>query len=303
MVTFATDPVTVTVPATSANLGPGFDCLGIAWNVHDRLTARVEPSGCTVSVRGQGADQVPLDASHLVVQTMFKTFDVMGGRPPGLSLTCENVIPHSRGMGSSSAAIVAGVRLAQGLVAGGGLLLDDDAAFALAAEIEGHPDNVAPAFYGGFTVSGRQGDDFRGEFFSISLSVDPRIQGVLMVPPTPVATSLARGLLPEVVPHAEAAANSGRAAMLVAALASHPEHLLTATRDLLHQDYRAAAMPQSHDLVLALRADGFAAVISGAGPTVLVLAGSSQLKALAPRVPLGWASHQVRVDHTGAHTH
>ena len=179
------------------------------------------------------------------------------------------MIPHGRGLGSSSAAIVGGVSLARALVAGGQLLLDDEALFRLAADIEGHPDNVAPAFYGGFVISGREGD----EWYAVAAGVDPRVSAVVFVPPTPVETKVARGLLPDVVPHADAAANSGRAALLVAALAGRPEHLLAATRDYLHQEQREPAMPESLALVHALRADGIAAVISGAGPTVLAFTG------------------------------
>lgn len=299
MVTFVPDAVTVRVPATSANIGPGFDALGIAWDLHDELTAQITGGGLELVVSGEGAAQVPLDESHLVVRSMNAAFDAMGERPAGLHLACRNVIAHSRGMGSSSAAIVAGLLLARGLVAGGELLLDDDAIFTMAAEIEGHPDNVAPALFGGFSVSGRSGDDFDGEWFSAQLSVDPRIEGILMVPPTPVPTALARGLLPQTVTHVTAARNSGRAALLVGALSSNPELLLTATRDLLHQDARATAMPESHALVTALRAEGFAAVISGAGPTVLVLLDASQVEAVLDRAPLGWAAHHVRVDHSG----
>ncbi len=164
----------------------------------------------------------------------------MGVRPPGLRLSCHNVIPHARGLGSSSAAIVAGVTLARGLVAGGSLLMDDDALFDLAARLEGHPDNVAPAFYGGFAISGC--DD--AGFYAVRSAVDPRVGAVVFVPPTPVSTEVARGLLPGDVPHADAAANAGRAALLVAALAGQPEQLLRATRDYLHQDYRRAAMPE-----------------------------------------------------------
>lgn len=301
MVTFVQEAVTVRVPATSANLGPGFDTLGIAWSLHDRLTAQVRDAGLEIVVTGEGADQVPTDGSHLVVRSMNVAFDLMGGRPAGLALRCENVIPHSRGMGSSSAAIVAGLLLARGLVAGGELLLDDDALFRAAAELEGHPDNVAPALYGGFTLSGAEGDDFAGDWFTVQLSVDPRVSGVLMVPPTPVPTALARGLLPESVPHRVAAQNSGRTALLVAALGSRPELLVTATRDLLHQDHRASAMPESHALVQSLRADGFAAVISGAGPTVLVLIDASQVEPVLERLPQGWAGHRVEVDHAGGH--
>ncbi len=295
MATFVEGPVRVSVPATSANLGPGFDSLGLALSMRDELEAEVVPAGLQVEVAGSGADDVPRDESHLVVRSMRAAFDAMGTQPPGLRLSCTNVIPHARGLGSSSAAIVAGVVLARGLVAGGALLLDDEALFQLAAEIEGHPDNVAPAFHGGFVISGSEGG-----FYAVSSDVDPRIEAVVFVPPTPVSTEVARGLLPTEVPHADAAADAGRAALLVAALAGRPEHLWRATRDYLHQDYRRPAMPDSLALVDALRAEGIAATVSGAGPTVLALTDPSGAPALVGRCPSGWAVHRLAVDRDGA---
>ncbi|WP_248581000.1 homoserine kinase [Nocardioides sp. InS609-2] len=295
MVSFVDDAVTVTVPATSANLGPGFDSLGLALSMRDELTASIAPSGLAITVDGAGADDVPRDETHLVVRAMRAAFAAMGADPPGLVLSCHNVIPHSRGLGSSSAAIVAGLALARGLVAGGSLLLDDDALFRLAADLEGHPDNVAPALFGGFTISGCE----EGEFFTVASSVDPRVTTVVFVPPTPVATSVARGLLPDVVPHADAATNSGRTALLVAALAGRPELLLRATCDHLHQSYRAPAMPESLALVDALRADGVPAVVSGAGPTVLAFTDAGSVAVLRSRCPEGWVVHHLAVESRG----
>ena len=295
MARFVDEAVTVTVPATSANLGPGFDSLGLALSMRDELTASIAPQGLTLTVEGAGADDVPRDESHLVVRAMRAGFAAMHADPPGLALDCHNVIPHGRGLGSSSAAIVAGLALARGLVAGGALLLDDDALFRLAADLEGHPDNVAPALFGGLTISGQED----GEFFTVASGVDPRVTTVVFVPPTPVATSVARGLLPDVVPHADAAANSGRTALLVAALAGRPELLLLATRDHLHQSYRAPAMPASLALIDALRADGVPAVVSGAGPTVLVFTDNASVGSLLSRCPDGWAAHHLSVDARG----
>jgi homoserine kinase len=295
VVTFVEGPVRVSVPATSANLGPGFDSLGLALSMRDELEGEVVDTGLHVEVSGSGADEVPRDESHLVVRSMRAAFDAMGARPPGLRLACTNVIPHARGLGSSSAAIVAGVVLARGLVAGGEQLVDDEALFRLAAEIEGHPDNVAPAFHGGFVISGSEAG-----FYAVSSPVDPRIEAVVFVPPTPVSTEVARGLLPAEVPHAAAAADAGRTALLVAALAGQPEQLWRATRDYLHQDYRRPAMPESLALVDALRADGVAAIVSGAGPTVLAFTDSSDGDTLAERCPEGWAVHRLAVDRDGA---
>jgi homoserine kinase len=180
--------------------------------------------------------------------------------------------------------------------------MDDDAVFRLAAEIEGHPDNVAPAFYGGFVISGEED----GCFFAARSSVDPRVSAVVFVPPTGVETKVARGLLPATVPHADAAANSGRTALLVAALAGQPELLLTATRDYLHQDYREPAMPASLALIHALRADGIAAIVSGAGPTVLAFTdgpaaetGLGAPQVLLDRCPDGWRAHHLAVEREG----
>ena len=300
--TFVDGPVRVTVPATSANLGPGFDALGLALSLRDELTATVTASGLTIEVIGEGADGVPRDESHLVILSMRAAFDVLGHQPAGLELQCTNNIPHARGLGSSSAAIVAGISLARALVPGGSLVMDDDAVFRLAAEIEGHPDNVAPAFYGGFVISGQED----GTFFAARSTVDPRVSAVVFVPPTGVETKVARGLLPATVPHAEAAANSGRTALLVAALAGQPELLFTATRDFLHQDYREPAMPESLALIKALRADGIAATVSGAGPTVLAFTdgpaaatGLGAPQTLLDRCPSGWRAHHLQVEREG----
>lgn len=298
MVTFVDGPVRASVPATSANLGPGFDALGLALDLRDELEAEVIGSGLVVEVSGAGADDVPRDESHLVVRAMHAGFAAMGATPAGLRLSCTNVIPHARGLGSSSAAIVGGLALARGLVAGGRLLLDDAAVFRLAAGIEGHPDNVAPAFLGGFVISGRDDDE---DFYAVPSTVDPRITTVVFVPPDPVSTELARGLLPAEVPHAEAAADAGRAALLVAALAGRPEQLLRATRDYLHQEYRRPAMPDSLALVDLLRDHGVPAIVSGAGPTVLAFTQAGPAgRELAGRCPSGWEAHLLGVDHEGA---
>ena len=301
--TFVSGPVRVSVPATSANLGPGFDTLGLALDLRDRLEAEVLPAGLEVSVSGVGEGEVPLDERHLVVRAMAATFGRLGLEPPGLRLVCRNVIPHARGLGSSSAAIVAGVWLARELVAGGRLLLDDDALLDIAATLEGHPDNVAPALFGGFVIAG-QDEGARGAgFYAVPGTVDPRIGAVVVVPAEPVSTEAARGLLPAQVPHADAARNAGRAALLVSALASSPEQLLRATEDRLHQSYRRPAMPASLDLVERLRADEVPAVISGAGPTVLAFVDAgrtAQVEALIARRPDGWQALALPVDPRGA---
>jgi homoserine kinase len=256
------------------------------------LTGEVIEGGLDIEVVGEGAESLPRDDRHLVVRSMRAAFKVLGVEPPGLRLRCENRIPQSRGLGSSSAAIVGGLALARALVEGGERF-DDDSLLFLANRLEGHPDNVAPAVIGGFVVAGQSAD----EVWAISAPIVETIRAVAFVPPTGVSTEAARGLLPEQVPHAVAAANTGRAAMLVAALAGAPDQLFRGTEDFLHQSYRSAAMPESYALVNALRADGLAAFISGAGPTVLVLTADGA--DLADRCPEGWTCHPLAVDHRG----
>lgn len=297
MTSFVAGPVRVTVPATSANLGPGYDSLGLALELRDELEGEVVADGLSVEVVGAGEGSVPLDESHLVVSAMRAAFDALGGQPPGLRLRCTNVVPHARGLGSSSAAIVGGLVLARALVAGGSLVLDDAALFELGARMEGHPDNVSPALHGGFTISGHDDDGF----WTIASPVDPRVAVVVFVPPDGVSTEVARGLLPSQVPHADAAADAARTALLVAALAGRPEHLLRATRDYLHQEQRRPAMPASLALVDALRADDVPAVVSGAGPTVLAFVdGPAGGERLLTRCPHGWTAHVLAVSTSGA---
>jgi homoserine kinase len=287
-------PVTVEVPATSANLGPGFDCLGLALELTDTLVGEVVPDGLEVRVGGEGESDVSLDESHLVVRAMRATFDALDACPPGLRLVCTNRIPHGHGMGSSSAAIVGGIVLARALVEGGDRF-DDAAALSLANRIEGHPDNVAPALLGGFVISGQAGE----VVWAQQSPVDPSVSAVLFVPPFGVRTEVARGLLPDTVPHADAAANSGRAALLVAALGSHPEHLMRATEDFLHQKQREPAMPESLALIGELRSRGTAAVVSGAGPTVLAFV-TDDPESVADLCPTGWRTLRQRVGGPGA---
>jgi homoserine kinase len=287
-VSFVAGPVAVRVPASSANLGPGFDALGLALTLHDEITAEVVGSDLDVRVTGEGRSGVPLDETHLVVEAMHAAFDLMGGRPDGLRLSCVNAIPHGRGLGSSSAAIVGGIVLARALVVGGETLLDDAAAYQLAVDLEGHPDNVAAALHGGLTIAWIEGAAAEVE------RLETDVQVTVFVPSAEVSTQKARGLLPETVPHADAALNAGRAALLVAALTGSPGRLISATEDRLHQAYRAEAMPASYKLLRQLRVEGVPAIISGAGPTVLAFA-----RGVADQAPEGWVVHELDVDRTG----
>jgi homoserine kinase len=204
--TFTSGPVRVRVPATSANLGPGFDALGLALALHDDVAAEVTPDGVRVAVTGEGAGDLPPDDRHLVVVAMRAAFDLLGAQPPGLALECVNRIPQARGLGSSSAAIVAGVLLARGLVTDGAQRLDDAAVLRLAAEIEGHPDNVAPCLLGGFTVAWTEPTGGR----AVSLPVAAGVSPTVFVPAVRGLTATARAALPATVPHGVAGARVDR---------------------------------------------------------------------------------------------
>jgi homoserine kinase len=265
--TFASDAAQVRTPATSANLGPGFDALGLALTLYDDLSARVTDDGYRVSISGEGAGELPTDEQHLVVRAMLATFDELGERPPGLAVECVNRIPQARGLGSSSAAIVGGVQLARALVKDGFRLLDDAGALRVAARLEGHPDNVAPCLLGGFTIAWTQGDGAR----AVRLETAEGVRPTLFIPAERGLTSAARQALPADVPHRDAAFNAGRSALLVHALTRDGNLLFPATEDRLHQAYRAEGMPGTASLVAGLRSVGVAAVVSGAGPSVLAL--------------------------------
>jgi homoserine kinase len=296
--------VKVRVPATSANLGPAFDCAGLALTRHDVLEFAVTGSGLAVEVSGVGAGELPTDESHLVVRAFRAACAELGWSPPGLRVVADNSIPQGRGMGSSAAAVVAGVVGAWALCPDVEAV-DEDAVLRLTTELEGHPDNVAACLLGGATLSWMTPEGAR----AARLDVEPSVAPVVLVPGGTLSTHVARGLLPGAVPHADAAHAAGRAALLVHALTRRPDLLLAATDDRLHQRQRTAAMPGSLALVDRLRERGLAAVVSGAGPSILVLARTpaggdeptEDLRTIGELAPETWAVLPLRVDGAGAH--
>jgi len=279
--------VVVEVPATSANLGPGFDCFGLAFDWRESVELAVIERGFQVEVTGEGAAELARDESHLIIRSALTGLADLGVEASGLRLSCRNTIPHGRGLGSSSAATVAGLAAAAGLA---GRDLDPLWLLQHANAIEGHPDNVAAAIYGGFVLAyeGHQG------VAVAQAGVHPAIRAAVYIADQPVGTTAARQLLPEQVPHVDAAADAGRAALLVHAMAADPTKLFEGTQDWLHQQYRSAAMPRSYELVTALRGEGRAAFISGAGPSVAVL-GTADLDQLDNRTVPGFHLRRVGV--------
>jgi homoserine kinase len=279
-------------------LGPGFDSLGLALESRDRYAAQIlDEAIFDVDVSGEGADEVKKDKTHLVIRSMLRGFEHMGQKPRGIALRALNVTPHGRGLGSSSSAIVGGLALSRALVHGGESLLSDEDMVALATEIEGHPDNVAAAVLGGATIAWME----NGVGRAITIPVNEKIQALAFIPTNHLSTSKARKILPDSVPHADAAANVGKAALLVEALSVRPDLLFVATEDRIHQEYRASAMPKSMELVNRLRAAGVAAFISGAGPTVLVLhtASETEISELSAAAGTSFSAQALAISHKG----
>ncbi|WP_243063626.1 homoserine kinase [Humibacter sp. RRB41] len=296
--------VRVKVPATSANLGPGFDTLGLALALYDELTVTVrDEPGAFVEVHGVGEGEVPTDETNLVVRSIAHAFTAVGIPVPGLHLVARNSIPHGRGLGSSGAAIVSGIVAAKGLLEGT-VEFGPQQLLSLSTELEGHPDNVAPALFGGLTIAWVSAEGPQHKKLMVHRGVSP----LVFVPEHVMSTALARSLQPTSVPHEDAVFNVSRSALLVAALVQSPELLLAATEDKLHQNYRAKAMPETDRLISALRADGFPAVVSGAGPSILVLCSDpaqrlAAAELVAERAETTWQPLMLAVDFLGATVH
>ncbi|GAA1274728.1 homoserine kinase [Pseudonocardia aurantiaca] len=262
--------VRVRVPGSSANLGPGFDALGLALGIYDDVEVSAAADGLEVEVEGEGAGNVPCDDAHLVVRAMRTAWNIVGDAPPGLRMRCRNGIPHSRGLGSSAAAAVAGA-VAAVVLAGRDAELERDTILQVAAGMEGHADNAAASLLGGFVVAWETAGNTSERFNAVRLDAHPGILPVALVAGVESLTSTTRGLLPDRVPLVDAAFTGSRTALAVLAFTQRPELLLPATEDRLHQGYRRPAYPESANLVDALRERGIPAAISGAGPTVLAL--------------------------------
>jgi len=300
----AHDRVRVRVPASSANLGPGYDSFGLALALYDEVevAATADPD-VRVEVVGEGAGQLSVGADHLVAATVLETLDEVGASRTGLRLVCRNAIPHGRGLGSSAAAVVCGVLAVRGLLADP-QVLDDATVLAMATRREGHPDNVAPTLLGGLTLAWRPASD-AAHPHAVRLTLHPDVVPVVAVPPTRLTTTTARRVLPDQVPHADAAFQAARAGLLVEALGRRPDLLFEATCDRLHQEQRRSVMPDTLALVDALRRRGVPAVVSGAGPTVLAFSVRGGVDALAQMHEVfggvlgGWRITELAVDTAG----
>ena len=295
----ATDvAVTVEVPATTANLGPGFDSIGLALGLLDRVTlsARSEGSSDLIDVVGAGADSVPRDESHLVLGTIRQLYRDAGLDFGPLHLSCVNQVPHGQGLGSSASAIVAALLAGKTFAERQGADVSGVDVFQIASDMEGHPDNVAPCVFGGMNISW----DEDGHWNLAQLLPHPDIRVTLAVPDTVLSTRTARDLIPAMIAHKDAVRNSARTALLVHAFTTDPSLLLPATEDFLHQRYRREAYPGTYRLVCELRERGIAAAVSGAGPAVIVFSTTDPVEVLADVARSD--SHGFHVTHTKINT-
>ena len=292
--------VHVRVPATSANLGPGFDALGLALALHNEIVAE-EADGVTVKIDGEGADRLARDGANVVARGVRLAYEAAGRGFKGCALECVNRIPTARGLGSSAAAWVGG------LVAGNALLgspLSREALLALAARAEGHPDNVAAAVFGGLTVSCATADGVT----AVTLPVTGSLAWVVLVPEVTSGTAEARALLPRSIPREDAVFNVQRVALLLAGLQTAlPAALTVALEDRLHQPYRLKLFPWMPEIAAAARAAGaLGCVLSGAGPSLLAVVagdGTSVARAMeeaARRAGVPGKARALDVDAAGA---
>ena len=258
-------PFIVKVPATSANMGPGFDCLALALDVWNTLTIQ-DADGLELDVRGLGEGELPTGSENLVAKSFARVFDLLAVPVPGAKLICDNRIPLGRGLGSSSAAAVAGIVAGNELA---GRPLTDTQMLSLAIELEGHPDNASAALLGGCQIIVGDGD----ELVTSSVRIPDGLTAVLFIPDVPMPTRTARSILPSKVPMSDAVFNAGRTALLVNSLARGDlAQLAVATQDKLHQPVRQEIFhPMRVIIQAALDAGALGAFLSGAGSSILAL--------------------------------
>ena len=280
--------VHVTVPATTANLGPGFDALGLALNLYNEV--EVQPAAeTTVAVEGEGARRLPTGDKNVIVRALRLTYEAVGRKPEGWAVRCVNRIPSARGLGSSAAAWVGGIAAANALLDSP---LDRAAMLRLAAQAEGHPDNVAAAVYGGLTVVGGDAESL----VALSLPVPPTLVWIALIPEVTSSTSEARAVLPRTVPRADAVFNVQRVVLLLASFQTgRVDTLRTALDDRLHQPYRRRLFPWMPAVFDAARGAGaLGCVLSGAGPSILaVTAGEVEGRAVAAAMEQALANARV----------
>ncbi|MBA3629594.1 MAG: homoserine kinase [Actinobacteria bacterium] len=274
-------PARIRVPATVANLGPGFDALGVAVRMHLEVDIEPRRDSVDVLVEGEGAEQLPLDENNLVIRSMNTFFDQVGRRPPGYAVRIKNPIPLASGLGSSAAAVVGGLFAARAIT---GRSMPQAEIIELATGLEGHPDNILPALLGGMVVCYRQGNN--GALRHFRLLPSDRLVPILAVPGRGFATAEARAALPGDIAFADAQFTASRAALLVAAVSAgaSSDVLAEAMSDRLHEPSRLKQMPETDAVHGELRDAGLPVALAGSGPSLIVMASRPETSTRAEQV-------------------
>lgn len=285
------EKVTARIPASTTNLGPGFDVLGLALQLYSTVTLEPSDTDTEVVVSGVDADKIPGTPEHVAFQAVELVFKRSGTkRPNGFKLHIDNGIPAIRGLGGSGTAILGGLLTANILC---GIPFSDAELLNFATEIEGHPDNVAASLYGGIVVSAQED----GYVHTIRLACPPELSIVLVIPNFPISTKQAREVLPKSVDFADAIYNTSRSTLLIASIATGQfEMLRVAMKDKLHQPYRTSLIPGFNDVVEAAIANGALSVaLSGAGPTVAAYC-LEHAEQVATQMQTAFNKHQIVCD-------
>jgi len=280
--------VKIQVPATSANLGPGYDTMGMAFQFYNYVSMEERPGGLKITLMGEGKGEISCGEDNIVYQAAHRVFERIGFKPRGLHIVLENNIPIARGLGSS-ASIIAGGMLAANLISG--KKINQDELLNMAVEMEGHPDNIVPVFQGGITVAVREGKETNW----VKITPPPQLYAVAAIPQFQLSTKISRQSIPETVPMVDAVFNLGRAALMVAALMKQDLGLFgTMMEDKLHQQYRTSLIPGMVDVFEAAKKEGALSVaLSGSGPTIIAFTVDRGEK-IAGAIAAAFRKHGIR---------
>lgn len=291
--------IKVKVPATTANMGPGFDSIGMALQIYNIVYAEEIPSGLEIIIQ-EGSGEIPTDESNLIYQTILKFYNIIGRPVPGIRLIQQDHIPHTRGLGSSAACIVAGLHIANAMSHS---FFSKEELVQIAAQLEGHPDNTTPAILGGMTIGAMDEKDMK----YVKVKVAENIHFAVMIPDFTLSTELARSVIPKQISLKDGVFNSSRAALLAASMITGDfDNLPMAMQDRFHEPYRQKLIPNMSEIMEEARKHGAKGVfLSGAGPTLIaviknVVAFRKEMLDYFKTLENNWQVQMIQADQNGA---